>query len=57
MTVLVLLALQLTDTGLTKAYAAGKTVTGIGTGTIGNPQKAKDSTSPWVGNYVYYSKR
>lgn len=52
---LALLVLQLSGMGLTKAYAADKSITGLGTGTIGNPQRAHNF-GPWIGNYVYYGK-
>lgn len=37
------------------AYA-DKTITGLGTGTIGNPAAPASATSPWSGSYVYYGK-
>ena len=47
---LALLVLQLPGMGLTKAYAADKSITGLGTGSIQNPS----GIGAW--NFVYYGK-
>lgn len=33
-----------------------KTITGLGTGAIGNPNAPERNDSPWSGSYVYYGK-
>ncbi len=33
-----------------------KTITGLGTGAIGNPVPPADKDTPWTGSYVYYGK-
>ncbi len=33
-----------------------KTITGLGTGAIGNPNKPESGSSKWSGSYVYYGK-
>ena len=54
---LALLALQLPGMGLTKAYAADKSITGLGTGSIQNPVNGNtDGLTAWTGSYVYYGK-
>ena len=54
---LALLALQLPEMGLTKAYAADKSITGLGTGSIRNPVNGNtDGLTAWTGSYVYYGK-
>ncbi len=45
---------------MTPVYAdpvpAEKTITGLGTGAIGNPVPPEDKDTPWTGSYVYYGK-
>ena len=54
---LALLALQLPGMGLTKAFAADKSITGLGTGSIQNPVNGNtDGLTAWTGSYVYYGK-
>ena len=51
---LALLALHLPGMGLTKAYAADKSITGLGTGSIQDPVNGNtDGLAGWTGSYVY----
>ncbi len=38
------------------AYGADKTITGLGTGAIGNPTVPANENSAWRGSFVYYGK-
>ncbi len=42
---------------LTPVFAdTEKTITGLGTGAIGNPAVPETKDSPWTGSYVWYGK-
>lgn len=56
---MMLLAMTQLPARMTRAedtFVKTKDNTGLGTGTIANPQKAVNFQSPWVGSYVYYGK-